>query len=297
MNIKKVMVAGSGVLGSQIAFQTAFKGFEVSVYDISDEILEKSKERFETLKTNYINDLQATQEEVDAAYSKISFYSSMEEAVKDVDLMIEAVPEVIDIKKTFYENLAKLAPEKTIFASNSSTMIPSQIVGFTGRADRFLHLHFANLIWLNNTAEIMKHEATDTNVFEEVIDFAKAIGMVALPIYKEQPGYILNSLLIPLLDAAQNLVVNGVADPETVDKTWMTGMNVSVGPFGMLDVIGLNTPYNIAVERAKLGDKQKAKVAEYFEKEFISKGHFGVQSGKGFYDYPNPAYKNPDFLK
>ena len=297
MDIKQVMVAGSGVLGSQIAFQTAFNGFNVSVYDINDEALEKAKERLTGLKADYKEDLGTTQEAVDAAYERLTLFTDLAEAVKDADLVIEAVPEVLDIKKALYEKLAKVAPEKTIFASNSSTMIPSQLVEFTGRPEKFLHLHFANRIWVNNTAEIMKHDRTDASVFEEIIEFAKAINMIALPIYKEQPGYILNSLLVPLLDAAQNLVANGIADPETVDKTWMAGMGVSRGPFGVLDIIGLNTPYNIAVEKAKSGNEQKAKIAEYFKTELIDKGRLGIQTGKGFYDYPHPKYEDPNFLK
>ena len=297
MDIKKVLVAGSGVLGSQIAFQTAFYGFKVSVYDINEEALEKAKERLTGLKANYQEDLGATQEAVDTAYDRLSLYTDLSEAVSDVDLVIEAVPEVLDIKKVFYENLSKVAPQNTIFASNSSTMIPSQLVQFTGRPEKFLHLHFANRIWVNNTAEIMKHEGTDPEVFEDVIEFAKAINMIALPIHKEQPGYILNSLLVPFLDAAQNLVANGIADPETVDKTWMAGMGVNRGPFGVLDIIGLNTPYNIALEKAKSGNEQKAKIAEYFKTQLIDKGRLGIQNGKGFYDYPNPKYEDPKFLK
>ena len=297
MDIKKVTVAGSGVLGSQIAFQTAYNGYEVTVYDINEEALEKAKERFKGLKIDYKEDLGATQEVVDAAFDRLTLSTDLTEAVKDADLVIEAVPEVLDIKKGLYEKLAKVAPEKTIFASNSSTMIPSQLVEYTGRPEKFLHLHFANRIWVNNTAEIMKHDRTDASVFEQVIEFAKSIGMIALPIHKEQPGYILNSLLVPFLDAAQNLVANGIADPETVDKTWMAGMGVSRGPFGVLDIIGLNTPYNIAMEKAKSGNEQKAKIAEYFKKELIDKGRLGIQNGKGFYDYPNPKYEDPKFLK
>ncbi|KAA0547093.1 3-hydroxyacyl-CoA dehydrogenase [Bacillus sp. BGMRC 2118] len=297
MNYKNITVAGSGVLGSQIAFQTAYFGFNVSIYDINDEALERAKERVETLKANYKRDLKATDEQVDAAYSRLSFYSNLEEAVKNADFLIEAVPEVIDIKKNFYENLAKVAPDHTIFATNTSTMLPSQFAEYTGRPEKFLALHFANEIWKNNTAEIMRHETTDSNVFDDVVEFAKAIGMIALPLHKEQPGYILNTLLVPFLNAAQYLVVNGIADPETVDKTWMIATGAPKGPFAILDIIGINTPYNLSVARANAGDTEAAKVAEYLKTEFLDKGRQGVQNGKGFYDYPNPNFLKEDFLK
>lgn len=297
MNYNNITVAGSGVLGSQIAFQTAFHGFNVSVYDINDEALERAKERINELKPRYQKDLGATQEEVDAACERLSFSSNLGQAVEDADLLIEAVPEVVDIKTSFYTELAKVAPDKTIFATNSSTMLPSQFAEYTGRPNKFLALHFANEIWKNNTGEVMKHAGTDEAVFEEVIEFAKAIGMVALPIYKEQPGYILNTLLVPFLNAAQYLLVNEIADPETIDKTWMIATGAPTGPFAILDMIGINTPYNLSLAKAAAGDQHSAKVAEYLKREFIDKGKLGIQNGKGFYDYPNPSFLNPDFLK
>lgn len=291
MRFKNITVAGSGVLGSQIAFQTAFKGFNVSVYDINDEAIEKGKERILGLKPRYQKDLDASQEEVDEAYNRLEFHTDLKDAVSDADLVIEAVPEVLDIKKDFYTNLAKVAPEQTVFASNSSTMIPSQLVAFTGRPEKYLHLHFANEIWRNNIAEVMKHEGTAEEVFQGVIQFAEEIGMVPIPIHKEQPGYVLNSLLVPFLEAAENLVVNGIADFEMVDKTWMISTGAPKGPFAILDVIGINTPYNLARAKAEAGDENAAKVAEFFKKEFIDKGR------KTFYDYPNPKYLDEDFLK
>lgn len=297
MKFTNITVAGSGVLGSQIAFQIAYSGFNVNVYDINDEVLEKAKERFVVLKSKYKEDLGATQEEVDNALNHLSFCSDLHRAVESADLLIEAIPEVVQIKQDFYKELAIVAPEKTIFATNSSTMLPSQFAEFTGRPEKFLALHFANEIWKNNTAEIMGHASTDQKVFDEVVEFAKAIGMVDLPLQKEQPGYILNTLLVPLLNAAQYLVVNGISDPETVDKTWMIATGAPKGPFAILDVIGINTPYNLSLAKAKAGDKNAARVAEYFKTEFLDKGRLGIQNGRGFYDYPNPKYMKEDFLK
>lgn len=297
LNYKNITVAGSGVLGSQIAFQTAFFGFNVSVYDINDKALETAKERFQVLKGRYQEDLGATQAEVDGAYGRLSFFTDLAEAVKDADLVIEAVPELVQIKKDFYTELGKVAPEKTVFATNSSTMLPSTFAEFTGRPEKFLALHFANEIWKNNTGEVMKHPGTDNLYFDEVIEFAKAIGMVALPIHKEQPGYILNSLLVPFLNAAQYLLVNGIADAETIDKTWMIATGAPKGPFAILDIIGINTPYNLSAARGQAGDEVAAKIAEYLKTEFLDKGKLGIQNGQGFYNYPNPKYLDPDFLK
>lgn len=297
MTIKNVTVAGTGVLGSQIAFQAAFKGFEVSSYDISEEALEKAKERFKVLKERYQEDKYGTKEEVDAAYNRISLYTDLAKAVANADLVIEAVPEVLQVKQDFYKKLSKVAKEKTIFASNSSTMTPSQIVDFTDRPEKYLHLHFANEIWKLNIAEIMRHERTSPEVFDEVVQFAKDIAMVPIPLHKEQPGYVLNTLLVPFLKAAMQLAVDGVADPKVVDKTWMISTGAPIGPFAFLDIIGPNTPYNLYKAWGDDGDEISARVARWIKSEYLDKDRMGTANGKGVYDYPDPAYQAPDFLK
>ena len=298
MDYKNITVAGSGVLGSQIAFQTAYKGFEVAVYDINDEAIEKSKERMTKLKQNYKNDLKATDADVDAAYDRLTFYTDLTQAAAKADLVIEAIPEVVKIKTEFYQKLGEVAPEKTVFVTNSSTLLPSQFAEATGRPEKFLALHFANTIWVNNTAEVMKHPGTDMKIFDEVIDFAKAIGMVALPLHKEQPGYILNSLLVPFLEAAELLLVKEVADVETVDKTWMIGTGAPLGPFAILDVVGIRTAYNIVeAKAAATGREDFVKLANMLKTEYIDQGKIGRESGEGFYKYPNPAFADQDFLK
>lgn len=296
--IKKVTVAGSGVLGSQIAYQSAFHGFAVTVYDITNEALATAKERIQALKPLYQADLGATEDQVNEAYARLQFESDLAKAVADADLVIEAIPEVVSIKTEFYTKLGKVAPTKTLFATNSSTLLPSQFAEATGRPSKFLALHFANTIWKNNTAEVMKHEGTDEAVFNEIIDFAKAIGMVALPLYKEQPGYILNSLLVPFLDAAEMLLVKEVADPETIDKTWMIATGAPLGPFAILDVVGINTAYNIVKAKAEAtGDAMQQKLAEMLKAEYIDKNKLGRATGEGFYTYPDPSFAKPDFLQ
>lgn len=135
-------------------------------------------------------------------------------------------------------------------------------------------------------------------IFDDIIDFAKAIGMVALPLHKEQPGYILNSLLVPFLEAAEMLLVKEVADVETVDKTWMIGTGAPLGPFAILDVVGIRTAYNIVeAKAAATGREDFVKLANMLKTEYIDQGKIGRESGEGFYKYPNPAFADPDFLK
>ncbi|WP_144513852.1 3-hydroxyacyl-CoA dehydrogenase [Bacillus sp. FJAT-22090] len=295
MHFKNITVAGSGVLGSQIAFQTAFHGYNVSVYDINEEVLIKAKERLTSLKDVYATFFEDSQK-AEEAMARFTFSSSLAEAVQNADLIIEAIPEIVDIKKNFYTELAKVAPANTIFASNSSTMVPSQFAEYTGRPAKFLALHFANEIWKNNTAEVMGHAGTDENIALQVIEFAKSIGMIPLHVKKEQPGYILNSLLVPFLSAGQTLWATGVADPETIDKTWMIATGAPMGPFAILDVVGIQTAYNIVQAEAQV-DPSKQPIVEKLKTEFLDQGKTGQGSGEGFYKYPNPRYLDADFLK
>ena len=297
MTNQKIMVAGGGVLGSQIAMQVAYHGYKVALYDINEEAITHAKERVASLREPYKRDIQATDELFDEALERLTYTTNMKEAVSDASLVIEAEPEVIKVKVHFYESLRSVAPAQTIFATNTSTLLPSQFAQATGRPEKFLALHFANEIWKNNTAEVMKHEGTDEQVFQRVIAFARSIGMVALPLHKEQPGYILNSLLVPLLDAAEMLYVNEVADPYTIDKTWMIATGAPLGPFAILDVVGLQTAYNIVQMKAAQSKKDVyIRLATLLKEQYIDKGKLGRATGEGFYKYPNPAFLEEDFL-
>lgn len=311
MGIKNVTVAGGGVLGSQIAFQSAYRGFNVTVWLRSEGSIDRAKPKFDRLHTIYLDTLEAmksnpraycrglapspdvSEEEIDrlkaradAALENIAFTLSYEDAASDCDLVIEAIAENPKEKISFYTELAKHLPQKTIIATNSSTMLPSAFAQYTGRPEKYLALHFANEIWRNNTAEVMGHPATDRQAFTDVVEFAEAISMIPLELHKEQPGYILNSLLVPFLSAAEGLLANDVADVETIDKTWMLATGAPLGPFRILDIVGLTTAYNIGImdPRAKDPNSVQGKVAALL-KGYIDAGKTGVNAGEGFYKY------------
>lgn len=311
MSIKKVVVAGGGVLGSQIALQSAYCGFNVTIWLRSEGSIERTKAKLEKFKNAYLEDLETMKtnemaycrglikkedisdekieelkEQVMNAYGSITLTTSYEEAAKDADLIIEAIAEIPEEKIAFYQELAKYMPEKTILVTNSSTLLPSTFAEYTGRPEKYLCLHFANSIWKNNTAEVMGHAGTEQKYFDEVVKFAKDINMIPLEVKKEQPGYILNSLLVPFLEAATHLWANEVADPETIDKTWMLATGAPAGPFHIIDIVGLTTLYNIAsmAPEAKDPDSIQAKKLKLI-KEKIDKGELGISAGKGFYKY------------
>ena len=294
MAFQNVTIAGTGVLGSQIAYQTALNGFKVTAYDLD---VDAAKQRVLALKDSYKRDLDLTDEDFQAGLNNLTFTTDLKAAVEDADYVIEALPEKLEIKEDFYKQLSKLAPAKTVFASNSSTMVPSQLVKFVDRPTKYLHMHFANKIWKCNVAEIMGTDQTDPAVYQEVVDFAKAIKMVPIEIHKEQPGYVLNALLIQFVVSAMSLWVKGVADPETVDKDWMISTGAPVGPFMMLDDVGLRTTWNIMNGLYATQHKELFKQIADKLKEKLDAGQEGLESGEGFYKYPHPAFEDPDFLK
>lgn len=315
MDIKNVVLVGGGVLGSQIAYQTAFKGFNVKFWLRSDPSVDRCKPKTERLHNIYVEDLERTRKslsgspvysraiipdiskvksedideliaQADRAYESLEYITDLEAAVADADLVIEALAEDADQKTEFYKKLASLLPEKTIVATNTSTLLPSQFAEYTGRPEKYMALHFANEIWKNNTAEVMGHPGTSPEVYDTVAKFAKDIGMVPLLLKKEQPGYILNSMLVPFLEAAEMLLAKGVADPETIDLTWKLATGAPVGPFQILDIVGLVTAYNIVImnPQSKDPDSIPGKIAAIL-KEYIDAGKTGINAGEGFYKY------------
>lgn len=282
-DIASVTVLGTGVLGSQIAYHSAYSGFDVTAYDISDEILKGAEHRFEGLAASYELEVDgAAGGRAQDALARIVYSSDLAEAVQDADLVVEAVPERLDLKREVYTKLGKTAPAKTIFATNSSTLLPSAMADFTGRPERFLALHFADPVWNSNIAEVMGHPRTDSSVYQAVVDFARRIGMEPIELTKEQPGYVLNSLLVPFLRAGLDLLVDGVADSETIDKVWRIFARAPEGPFQMIDRIGLNTAYNVSA----LGDEKAQAIGKYLKENFIDRGKLGVATSEGFYTYP-----------
>jgi len=311
MTFSKIVVVGGGVLGSQIAFQTAYCGFDVTVLLRSESSIERSKPKIEGLRKTYLDSLDKMEnktepyfrgltkekeltsnqfnelrENVEKAYKEIKFTTSFEEACKNADLIIETISEIMEEKLTLFKKLSEFMEEKTIVVSNTSQLLPSELAPSTNRPEKFLNLHFGNGIFRNNTAEIMGHPGTEEKCYEELIQFAEQINMVPLRLNKENRGYILSALLNPFLDAARQLWATGVADPETIDKTWKLSTGSPVGPFFILDMIGLKTSYNVKLldPRAKQPGTIEYLVANKL-KEMIDQGKLGVSTGEGFYKY------------
>ncbi len=318
MNYTNVVVAGGGVLGSQIAFQAAYCGADVTIWLRSEGSIGRTQPKIDALKKTYISaiegmadgtgpwcagiaeeetfDKAACLERVERAYAGLKLELDLKKAVMDADLVIESMAENRKDKIAFYEKLAPLLPEKTVLVTNSSTLLPSAFAKYTGRPEKYLALHFANSIWKNNTAEVMAQPQTAERCLEDVLQFANEIRMIALPVRKEKSGYLLNSMLVPFLLSGLDLYAAGVSDPKSIDLAWTRGTGAPKGPFQIIDTVGLNTAYNIVHQYhsvpglfspllRKMMLPYHFREMEVLLKKHIDEGKLGMSSGEGFYSY------------
>jgi len=319
MENRKVVIAGGGVLGTQIGLICAYHGFDTTFWLRSESSIGRTTPKIERYSALMLEDLAKakalignpiggmlyprglirswqgiTAEAIDTLIEegkknfaeKVHIELDLAKALSGAYIVIESMTEEPKAKIGMYNAMRDLLDEDTILCTNSSTLLPSMFAEYTGRPEKYCALHFANTIWKNNTGEVMGHPGTDPAVYQKVVEFAAAIGMVPLQLHKEQPGYILNSMLVPFLSAAQALWANGVADPETIDLTWRLATSAPAGPFQILDIVGLETAYNI--NQMKPAAQQEGTLENRMGKllkEKIDRGETGVNAGKGFYDY------------
>lgn len=318
-NFKKIVVAGGGVLGSQIAYQAAYCGFDVTIWLRSEGSIGRCQPKLDNLKKTYIDALNLMADPVkgeanwcpglaemgdfdlDACLKKVENINvklelDMAKAVKDADLVIESMAENADDKIKFYTALAPLLDEKTVVVTNSSTLLPSAFAKYTGRPDKYLSMHFANSIWKNNVAEIMVQDKTDKKYFDMICEFANEIRMLALPVLKEKSGYLLNSMLVPFLLSGLDLYANGISDPESIDLAWTKGTGAPKGPFKIFDTVGLTTALNIVDQYQKVPGLFKPMLSKMMMpynfkgmkailEKHIAEGKLSMSSGEGFYKY------------
>ena len=322
MNLKRIVIAGGGILGSQIAFQSAYSGYDVTILIRKEDLISDVEKKINDLYLTYVKTIKLMNtrkgknsdiwargiasvdnfkkrkclENAKKALDSIKIEKDQEKALSEVDLVIESITENFDVKVSFYKEIANLLPEKAIVVTNSSTLLPSKLAKYTGRPERYLSLHFANLIWKNNIAEVMKHSETDNECFDEIIAFAESINMIPLAAREEKSGYLLNSMLVPFLLSAMDLLANGVSDPETIDKAWVLGTGAPKGPFQIIDVVGLETARNIVLQYQKVPDLfdpllKKMMLPYNYDgmlrilDQYIDEGKLGKSVKEGFYKY------------
>jgi 3-hydroxybutyryl-CoA dehydrogenase len=292
-DIHTVLVIGAGTLGSQIALQCAMHGFEVNLYDISNEALEQGMQ----LIRGYVDSLTGSPLEAQAAAAISHIHPlSDPQAAAQAELVSESVPEDPQLKGKVFAQFNALCPAQTIFTTNTSTLLPSMYAQATGRPDRFAALHFHGYVWISNVVDIMPHPGTSVETLDLLEAFARRIGQIPIRLAKESSSYVFNAMLNAVLRAATSLAAKQVTSFENVDRAWMGVMKMPVGPFGILDQVGLETAYDINQYWATVLNDPELQANAAFLKSYVEQGRLGVKSGRGFYSYPDPEYLRPGFI-
>ena len=296
-DIRRVLVIGSGTMGLQIGLQAAAHGFDVVLHDADPAVLDGAEQRLRGYGEAAVAAGSLNADVLDQALARIEFISDPVAAAADADIVSESVPEDPVLKGRVLGEFNELCPERTVFATNTSTLLPSMFAAATGRPDRFAALHFHTPVWLSNVVDVMPHPGTSAETTECLLAFARRIGQIPIRVRRENFGYVFNALYTAINREALTLVANGITSVTDVDRAWMGIMKMPVGPFGMLDGVGLDTVWDITDYWARqTGDPQTRANAD-FVRGYLDRGRLGVKSGHGFYQYPDPAYQAPGFLE
>ncbi len=290
-DIKNVLILGSGTLGLRIGLQSAISGFNTTIYDIHEDAFTSAKKIQASILKNLIERNRITNEESIEIINRITFTTDALKAAADADFVSESVVEDLEIKKKVWSQFAQLCPSHTIFTTNTSYLMPSQFAAETGRPEQFCAFHFHDVFWAN-VVDIMPHPTTAPWLTDLLMEMGKKLNQTPVFVKKESPGYIFNAMLVALIGAAGALVTYDIGSIEDVDRSWMGNFKMEMGPFGILDTIGLETVWHIT---NTLPDT-KSKKFTVLLKTYVDAGKLGVKSGEGFYKYPNPAFQEKEFI-
>lgn len=292
MTINNITIIGSGNLGTRIGLQCAISEYQVVLYDLNEKIFESSKANIEKILKFMVHSNRIKVEEIPSIKSRIKYSTNLAEALHPCDFISESVTEDLSIKQKIWTEIGQLAPSKTIFTTNTSYLLPSQIATFTGRPEKFCAFHFHDVFY-SRIVDIMPHPTTDHSLIGVLKEIGRKLNQVPVVLKQETPGYIFNTMLMALLGAAGRLKTNNLAEIEDIDKSWMVNFNMPMGPFGIIDTIGLDTAWHVVSNRT---DPSSVAFAVLL-KSYIEKGKLGEKSGEGFYTYPNPEYKKKEFIQ
>ena len=296
--VRRVLVVGAGTMGQQIGFQCAGHGVDVVLYDVAPAALESARARIAAYADGLVAGGVITSETRDTALARITMTGDPSQAAADVDLLTEAIPEDPKLKGRVLADFDALCPPRTIFATNTSTLLPSQFAAATGRPDHVIALHFHLPVWTTNLADVMPHAGTARGVTELVLAFARRIGQVPIELRREHHGYVFNAMYTAVNREAITMAEQGVASIEDIDRAWMHVTKWPHGPFGGLDAIGLDTAWQITDYWAReLPSDLQGRRNANFLKAYLDRGELGVKSGQGFYSYPDPAFARPGFTE
>ncbi|MGB6066988.1 MAG: 3-hydroxyacyl-CoA dehydrogenase family protein [Desulfomonilaceae bacterium] len=282
--VKNVAVVGAGNMGHQIALQCALHGFKTVSTDVVPAVLEKAEKFCDTYLPGRVQKGKLTEEAAKKARSLISFTGDLKEAVKDADLVIEAVLERIDLKRKIFADLDKFAPPKAILATNSSFIVSSRIVDVTNRPSQVCNLHFFNPALVMKLVEVVQGPHVSDETARCMMDFCEKIDKVPILINKEVDGFVLNRIVAAISKEAMWMLEMGVASYEDIDKACVYGAGHPMGPFRLMDLTGIDLSYDIGMSHFyETGDRADLPTPSIVKK--VTEGKLGQKTGEGWYSY------------
>jgi 3-hydroxybutyryl-CoA dehydrogenase len=282
-------------LGTQIGVTCARHGYAVNMHDISMEALASSSKAVENYVEEWVENGDITLEEGRTVKRRISYHDGLEEAASNADVVIEAVVERLDVKREVFRRLDNVCRGDAFIATNSSSIRVSKIEDATRSPHRVLNMHFYGHPWRRRVVELMRGSSTSDEVMEKARVFCRSIGLYPLMVLRESTGFIFNRVWRAVKKECLRVVDQGVASFEDVDRAWMSLYGTETGPFGMMDRVGLDVVRDIEmVYYEESGDPSDAPPTVLLRK--IELGELGVKTGRGFYCYPDPSYKEPGWL-
>lgn len=283
-DIRNICVVGSGSMGHQIAMLGALAGFHTKLQDIQEESLAKAKATLEDIMAKWVSKGKLTEEAKNAAFERLTFTTSLEQAAGDADFVIEAVVEKLDVKREVFSRLDEIAPPHAILASNSSTIVNSMIASATKRPDKVCNMHFFFPPLVMDCVEVVMSEQTSEETAQITMDVCKKMNRTAVLLRKEIYGFVANRLLLAMTREAVHLYEQGIADFQDIDLVVKKALNHPIGPFALMDLSGIDVGYYVQQQRFLETGNPEDKPAACIE-EKVKAGHLGRKTGKGWYEY------------
>lgn len=280
--INRIVIVGSGVMGRGIAYVGAVRGYEVTVVDNNEAALQSAKEEIERIFEQGLERGKILSDQAEQAILNLRYVHDLTEAARDADLIIEAVPEMLEIKKQVFEVMEEYAPSHCYFATNTSTMSPTEIGSYSKRPEKTIAMHFFNPVHKMPLIEIVRGLETSDETVEVIKEVAVKMGKETVVIH-EFPGFVTSRISALVGNEAFFMLQEGLGTPEDIDKAIKLGLNYPMGPFELVDLVGLDTRLNnLRYLHEKLGEKYRP--APLLE-QYVKAGRLGRKSGKGIYDY------------